>query len=47
MFARGPLDIALVFTALGVGMAAPYLVVAAADLRVGARPGKTHPSRAP
>ena len=27
--ARGPLDIALVFTALGLGMAAPYLAVAA------------------
>ena len=28
--ARGPLDIALVFTALGVGMASPYLAVATA-----------------
>lgn len=28
--ARGPLDIALVFAALGLGMAAPYLAVAAA-----------------
>ena len=40
--ARGPLDIALVFGALGVGMAAPFLAVAAAPSLVAwlPRPGR-------